>query len=138
MRTINTQDNIVAKLCDRLIEHSLGDLSKFPQALVDCVHAVYREFMIGYLNILRQEEKKPADWIPATVSIDPELTAQMRHFFSDYQHVTGKFYKLNLEVKRLQDMDRDNHPKLYQHAIDRFMKRFAPPVNTGENYEKYG
>ena len=134
MTAIKTQDNTVEKLCNTLLEDTLGDLSKFPQELVDCVNDVYRDFMIGYLNILRQKENKPADWVPATVSIDSELTAQMRHFFSDYQHVIGKFYKLNLEVKRLQAMDRDSHPKLYQHAVDRFLKRFGPRVDTGENY----
>ena len=138
MGTIKTQNNTVDKLCDTLIEKTLGDISIFPQELVDCINDVYRDFMIGYLNILRQKENKSADWVPAAVSIDSDLTGQMRHFFSDYQHVTGKFYKLNLEVKQLQAMDRDSHPKLYQHAVDRFLKHFVPQVNTGENYEKYG
>lgn len=72
------------------------------------------------------------------MSIDSELTGHMRHFFSDYQHATGKFYKLNLELKRLQAMDRESHPKLYQYAVDRFLKRFVPQANTGKDYEKYG
>ena len=134
MTAIETQDNALETLCLTVIEQKLGDLSGFPQELVDCVNEVYREFMIGYLNILRQKEKKPADWLPASVSIDSELTEQMRHFFSDYQHVTGKFYRLNLEVRRLQALDRDNQQKLYQHTLDAILKRCVPQVDRGEKY----
>jgi hypothetical protein len=42
---------------------------------------VYRDFIDGYLNLLRQKEKKPADWTPETLSIDAELADEMRHFF---------------------------------------------------------
>jgi len=131
MTAIETQDSSLEKLCHTVIEQKLGDLSKLPPEMVDCVMDVYREFMIGYLNMLRQRKQKPADWVPATVSIDPELTGQMRHFFSDYQHVTGKFYRLNLEVKRLQTLDRDNQQKLYRHTLDAILKRCVPQVNRG-------
>ena len=53
MTAIKTQDNTVEKLCHSVIEQNLGDLSGLPQELVDCINDVYRDFMIGYLNILR-------------------------------------------------------------------------------------
>ena len=134
MTSIKTQNNSLEKLCHTVIEQKLGDLSELPPELVDCVMDVYREFMNGYLNMVRQKKRKPVDWIPATVSIDSELTEQMRHFFSDYQHVTGKFYRLNLEVRRLQALDRDTQQKLYQHALDAILKRCVPQVDRGKTY----
>ena len=74
--------------------------------------------MTCYLNVLRQKEGRAADWIPPSGSIDAELTDQMRHFFSDYQHITRNFYKLNQDMNRLQAIDRDSHLQLYQLAID--------------------
>ncbi len=138
MTAINRKEYKLKRLCETLIEQTLGDLSKFPSELRQCVIEVYREFMIGYLNMLRQKEKKPADWVPATVSIDSELTLQMRHFFSDYQHLTAKFYKLNLEMKRLLALDRENQRTLYQHTVDRILKRCGWQVKPGERHEKYG
>ena len=134
MTSIITQNSSLEKLCHTVIEQKLGDLSELPPELVDCVMDVYREFMIGYLNMLRQKKRKPVDWVPATVSIDSELTEQMRHFFSDYQHVTGKFYRLNHEVRRLQALDRDNQQKLYQHTLDAILRRCVPQVDRGEKY----
>jgi hypothetical protein len=126
MTAIKDQKIAVEKLCRAAIEENLGAVSGLPEELVDCVFNVYREFVGSYLNILRQKENRPDDWLPATLRIDPELTDEMRHFFSDYQHITKKFYWLNQQMDRLQAMDRDTHLKLYQHRIDEILKQFEP------------
>ena len=87
MTAINNQDSAIEKLCNQAIERRFGDISGLPEKLVEYVWLVYREFISSYLNILRQSEKKPADWTPETLVIESELTDGMRHFFSDYQHI---------------------------------------------------
>lgn len=126
MTAMKDQKIAVEKLCRAAIEENLEAVSGLPEELVGCVFNVYREFMASYLNMLRQKENRPADWLPATLRIDPELTDGMRHFFSDYQHITKKFYRLNQQIDRLQAMDRDTHLKLYQHRIDEILKQFEP------------
>jgi len=78
MTLSSRQDNALENLCRKAIEHRLGDISGLPEDLAAHVLIVYREFVACYLNILRQSEKKPADWMPESLSIDPELTDGMR------------------------------------------------------------
>jgi hypothetical protein len=126
MTASNNQDRALDILCRTAIEENLGDISTLPENLLNCVFRVYREFMACYLNILRQNENRAADWIPATITIDAGLTDQMRHFFSDYQHITKRFYKLNREMERLGEMDKDRHLKLYQFTIDKILEVCKP------------
>ena len=74
--------------------------------------------------MLRQRENKPTDWTPETLSIEPELTDGMRHFFSDYQHIAKEFNRLNQKMDRLQQIDKDKQLNLYQHTIDDILKQF--------------
>ena len=74
-------DSTLEKLCNATIEQRLGDISGLPEELVAYVGKVYRDFISGYLNMLRQKEKKPADWTPETLFIDSELTDGMRHCY---------------------------------------------------------
>ena len=129
MTAENRTELAVDNLCRKAIEQNLGDLSQLPQELLTCIFSVYREFMICYLNVLRQNENRSADWIPAEIRIDAGLTDQMRHFFSDYQHITRKFYKLNQDIKRFKAMDKDRHIELYQFTIDEILQQ-CEPLNT--------
>ena len=129
-------ERAVDMLCRRAIEQNLGDLSQLPEELLTCIFRVYREFMTAYLNVLRQNENRPADWIPATVRIDAGLTDQMRHFFSDYQHITLKFYKVNRDINRLKAMDKDRHIQLYQFTIDDILQQCEPLNTSGGQDEK--
>ena len=118
MTALNNRDSALEKLCNAAIERRLGDISGLPQELVVVVFKVYHEFISSYLNMLRQKENKPNDWTPETLFIEPELTDGMRHFFSDYQHITREFNRLNQKMDRLQQIDKDNQLNLYQHTID--------------------
>lgn len=122
MTALNNQDSDLEKLCSVAIEQRLGDISGLPKDLVEHVLNSYRRFIASYLNMLRQKENKPANWTPETLSIDTELADGMRHFFSDYQHITREFYRLNQKMDRLQEIDKDSQLKLYQHAIDDILK----------------
>ena len=136
MTAKNKQDLALEILCRKAIQQNLGDLSQLPEELWTCIFSVYREFMTCYLNVLRQNENRSADWMPAAVRIDAGLTDQMRHFFSDYQHITKKFYKLNQDVGRLKAMDRDRHIKLYQFTIDEILERCEPRHTSGGQDEQ--
>ena len=116
------QDNVLENLCRKAVEHRLGDISGLPEDLAEHVLLVYREFVAYYLNILRQSENKPADWMPGSLFIDPELTDGMRHFFSDYQHITRKFYILNQKLDRLLLIKKSKQPNLYRHTIEDILK----------------
>jgi hypothetical protein len=135
MRAINNQDCAIEKLCNQAIEGRLGGISGLPENLKKYVNTVYREFISSYLNILRQSEGKPADWIPETLLIDPELTDGMRHFYSDYQHVTKKFHRLNQKLDRLQQTDKDRQFHLYQNIIDDILQEDHGQSEPGDGYE---
>jgi len=136
MTATKNSDNALEILCRSAIEQNLGALSELPNELVDCVLRVYGEFMTCYLNVLRQKKDRSADWIPATVSVDSELTDQMRHFFSDYQHITRKFYKLNQDINRLKAINKDRHIKLYQFTIDEILQQCEPQNTSGGQDEQ--
>ena len=131
MTPLNHPGDTLEKFCKDIIERRLGDISRLPKELVAYVWKVYRDFISGYLNLLRQRENKPADWMPETLSIDAELTNEMRHFFSDYQHITQAFYRLNRKMDQLQDIDQDSQATLYQHTLDDFLRQ----VNVGGRFE---
>ena len=124
MTALNSQDSALEKLCNAAIERRLGDISGLPQELVAVVFKVYRKFISSYLNILRQRDNKPLDWTPETLFIESELTDGMRHFFSDYQHITREFNRLNHEMERLLKIDKESQLKFYQHTLDDILKRF--------------
>jgi len=124
MTAMNNPESALEKLCNAAIERRLGDLSGLPKELDAYVVKVYREFISSYLNMLRQSENKPTDWTPETLSIEPELTDGMRHFFSDYQHIAREFNRLNQKMDRLQQIDKDKQLNLYQHTIDDILKQF--------------
>ena len=124
MTALNNPDSALEKLCNAAIERRLGDISGLPQELVAYVLKVYREFIASYLNMLRQRENKPTDWTPETLVIESELTDGMRHFFSDYQHITREFNRLNQKMGRLQEIDKNSQGNLYQHTIDDILHVF--------------
>jgi hypothetical protein len=107
--------------------------------------SVHRPEMIHFIADRMQqhdaiflEEPSAADWIPETVSIDSELEDGMRHFFSDYQHITKEFNRINQKMDRLQDIDQDIQPHLYQHTIGDILKKCNRRVALGDEHENIG
>jgi len=125
-------DSAVEKLCNAAIQQRLGDVSGLPQELVEYILKVYREFISSYLNLLRQKENKSDDWIPERLSIDSDLEDGMRHFFSDYQHITREFQRINQQMDRLQKIDPDRQPRLYRHAIDQILNSRHQEISPGD------
>lgn len=138
MSSLSHPASILEKFCKDSIERRLGDISGLPGDLITYVWKVYRDFIAGYLNILRQRENKPASWTPEILVIDPELAAGMRHFFSDYQHITREFFRLNQNMDRLQEIDKEKQLALYQHIIDNILRRSNRQITPGDDVEKIG
>jgi hypothetical protein len=122
MTRLKNQDSGLEKLSLAAIERRLGDISGLPEKVRKVVLKGYLEFIFSYLNMLRQKENRPADWIPETLSLDPELADGMRHFFSDYQHITREFNRINYEMDRLRALDNIRQSRLYQQAIADFLE----------------
>jgi Lhr-like helicase len=110
-------DRRIQRFCTAIIAKRLGDISTLPNTLVKHIFQVYGDFIGAYLNVLRQKEGKPPDWFPEALSIDPALGDEMRHFFSDYQHITKAFLTLNKQMDELRKIDKDKQPNLYEHTV---------------------
>jgi hypothetical protein len=110
-------DAQINRLCEDLIAEQWGNLADFPDEISPAVLRVYRTFITGYLNFLRQKEGKAVDWLPERLVIDWKLVDGMRHFFSDYQHITQSFLSLNRRLDQLRDMDKDRKPGLYRELV---------------------
>ena len=110
-------DSNIERWCEQTIDEKWGGSDAFPEELRPVVYDVYRSFSRGYLNFLRQKKAKPSDWFPEELVIDWGLVDDMRHFFSDYQHITKAFLTLNRQLKKLSDIDTEKEPKLYQHVV---------------------
>jgi hypothetical protein len=113
-----TPQSELSQLSYAALAQRMGDISNLPEELRDKVLDVYHQFITAYLNILRQKEHKPLDWFPQTISIDPELADGMRHFYSDYQHITRKFFQLNHKLNRLCEVGIDSKSKIFQDLVD--------------------
>ena len=131
----NQNSSTLEKFCNTAIERRLGDISGLPKELVTYIRKIYHEFIAGYLNMLRQRENKPADWSPETLLIDSELADGMRHFFSDYQHITREFNRLNQKMDRLLDIDKSKQSNLYQHTIDDILQGYNRQTRAGDEHE---
>ena len=118
-----TPDRRIQRFCEAIIAKRLGDISTLPNRLVKHVFQVYGDFIAAYLNVLRQKEGKPRDWFPESLSIDPALGDEMRHFFSDYQHIAKAFLTLNKQMDELRKIDKDKQPNLYEHTVDSILDR---------------
>jgi hypothetical protein len=110
-------DSRIRSFCEAIIAKRLGNMPTLPNRLVNHVWHIYGEFIAAYLNILRQKKGKPRDWFPESLYIDSALVDEMRHFFSDYQHITEAFLALNKQMDELREIDKNEQPNLYEHTV---------------------
>ena len=115
--SIKNENTQVDRVCQAIIAQRLGEISDLPEALTKFIYRTYREFITSYLNVLRQKEGKAPDWFPESLSIYPELVDDMRHFFSDHQHITRAFLTLNKQMDALREINKKKQSKLYEHTI---------------------
>ena len=101
------------QLIESAIKSEIGDIDQLPHSVAARIRDVYGEFIPVYTEMIRIRENQHRDWRPAILPIDPDMVENMLHFFSDYQHLTRAFKRLNREVKTLMAMDRHREPLRY-------------------------
>ena len=106
------------QLIEGAIKSEIGDIDQLPHSVADRVRDVYGEFIPVYTEMIRIRENQHRDWRPAILPIDPDMVENMLHFFSDYQHLTRAFKRLNREVKTLMAMDRQSEPHRFDEWVE--------------------
>lgn len=105
-------------LAEARLTRKLGRLGDYPQAIVEQAQQTYEIFIGSYIDILRLKDPlHPAD--PAgTFQIDMAVVDEMRHFFSDYQHIAREFIRMEHLLSQLAQTDRQSQPQRYQQILD--------------------
>ena len=106
------------QLIERAIKSEIGNIDQLPDAVSARVRDVYGEFMPVYTEMIRIKGNQHRDRRPAILPIDPDMVEDMLHFFSDYQHLTRAFKRLNREVKTLLSLDRHSEPHRYDELAE--------------------
>jgi hypothetical protein len=106
------------QLIERAIKSEIGNIDQLPDAVAARVRDVYGEFMPVYTEMIRIKGNQHRDRRPAILPIDPDMVEDMLHFFSDYQHLTRAFKRLNREVKTLLSLDRHSEPHRYDELAE--------------------
>ena len=106
------------QLIERAIKSEIGNIDQLPDAVAARVRDVYGEFMPVYTEMIRIKGNQHGDRRPAMLPIDPDMVEDMLHFFSDYQHLTRAFKRLNREVKTLLALDRHSEPHRYDELAE--------------------
>ncbi len=115
-------EEALMKLCKETIDDRFGDISDLPVDVQKYVLQTYYEFLSIYVNVIQQKESKPAGWVPETVIIDSDIVDEMRHFFSDYQHITKNYLALNEKVDLLRMLNKETQPNLFQHHVQDILR----------------
>ena len=108
----------IQQLIESAIKSEIGDIDMLPHAVASHVRDVYGEFIPVYTEMIRIRENQHRDWRPEILPIDPDMVENMLHFFSDYQHLTRAFKRLNREVKILLALDRHSEPHRYDELAE--------------------
>jgi hypothetical protein len=106
------------QLIESAIKSEIGDIDQLPHSVAARVRDVYGEFIPVYTEMIRIRENQHRDWRPEILPIDPDMVENMLHFFSDYQHLTRAFKRLNREVKILLALDRHSEPHRYNELAE--------------------
>jgi len=106
------------QLIESAIKSEIGDIDQLPHSVAARVRDVYGEFIPVYTEMIRIRENQHRDWRPEILPIDPDMVENMLHFFSDYQHLTRAFKRLNREVKILLALDRHSEPHRYDELAE--------------------
>ena len=111
----------IERLIRNAIHSEIGTIDELPRSVIERILAVYSEFIPVYTEMVRIKDNHPRGWHPDEISIDPDTVEDMLHFFSDYQHITKEFNRLNHQVKTLMMLDRNSE----RHRYDEWVKKIV-------------
>ena len=112
-----TFDETMQQIIARSIDSAFGRVDGLPTEVADRLRMVYREFIPVYLEIIRLRDSRSKDWLPKVIVPDPEVVEDMLHFFSDYQDLTRRFKRMNRQVKKLLNIDRQADPHRFERCV---------------------
>jgi hypothetical protein len=105
-------------LTEALLVRKLGRLQDYPEALIEKARHTYALFLKAYLDTTRIKGADESPLQADTFRIDKSVVDEMRHFFSDYQHITREFIRVEGLLSRLAQTDREKEPHLYRQILD--------------------
>ncbi len=111
----------IQQLTKIAITSEIGAIDHLPQEVIERIWNIYQDFIPVYLEMIRIRDNHPADWRPTNLSIDTEMVEDMLHFFSDYQHITRAFKRLNRQVKILSTLDRKSDQRRYEEWMNKIL-----------------
>ena len=103
------------------IASELGNIESLPPDVVRRVNEVYDSFIPIYVEVLRLQENRPADWLPEDIALNPEVVDGLMHFFSDYQHIARRFQRVNRLVKHLLTIDPGTDARRFDQCASRIV-----------------
>jgi len=112
------KDDRVGRFALDLLKQKLGRLEAYPQSAVERAVQVYRPFLIAYLDIVQLQDLPTIDEQAPDFRIDKVVVDEMRHFFSDYQHLTREYIRMDNLIARLARTNRELEPHLFQQIVD--------------------
>ena len=95
----------------------IGSLKHLPRQLQHKVLDAYIVVGTAYLGWRRIQEGKESDWIPEETRFNAELLHELRHFFSDYQHIVQSLERVRRLVKLLEQVDARSEPEHYNRLL---------------------
>ena len=119
----NTQtvDRWIDKLALNLLEQKLGRLEQYPSSVIERAIQVYRPFLIAYLDIAQLQDSPTIAEQAPDFRIDKAVVDEMRHFFSDYQHLTREYIRMDNLIGRLAQTNRQIQPQRYRQVVDQIL-----------------
>ena len=114
---LSETDSPIDRVVARAIESQIGSIAALPPEVAVRLKEIYREFVPAYVEIIRIKNKRSAAWQPEEVVLDPEVVADMSHFFSDYQELAREFQQINRQVKNLLKIDRQADRQRFERCV---------------------
>lgn len=110
-------------LVENTIKKEFGAIDALPEEVGSLLWGVFHEFLSAYIEIIRNTEKRPAEWRPTEVNIDEGVLGDMQHFFSDYQHIVKRYQKVREQAKGLLKINPRENPSLYEEQIKEILSK---------------
>lgn len=107
-----------AALTEALLARKLRPARDYPAAFVQKVRQTYTQFLKAYLDLIQLQGSAAPALQADTFRVDETVVDEMRHFFSDYQHITREYIRVARLLASLGRIDRQKQPHLFQQVLD--------------------
>lgn len=106
----------------------VGNLTRLPKPVQDCIESVYQEVGQAYLGWRRIQESQAQDWLPRETAFDEDLLGKLGHFYSDYQRSIKSLDRIRKVVHLLDAIDAGEDRDNYDRLIALILKNDDPQI----------